>query len=51
MRKATPKNRTTPAAPFAISPIALAKPMMWMSTASSWNLSRRLVSNSRATWR
>jgi hypothetical protein len=28
MRNATPKKRITPAAPSAMSPIALAKPMM-----------------------
>ena len=51
-RKATPKNRTTPAAPSAMSPIALAKPTMWISTASSWNSDTKdATSSSRATWR
>ncbi len=37
---ATPKKTSTPAAPFAMSPMALAKPMMWTVVLSSSYLAR-----------
>ena len=38
--KATPKNTSTPAAPLAMSPTALAKPMMWTAVFSFSYLAR-----------
>ncbi len=47
--RAMPNSSSTPRAAAAMSPIALAKPMMWMSTRSSTKGARIACSSCRAT--